>query len=654
MNRPLRFFVIFSLVFNLIMLTSCDDSSVSARFIVSGNEYALLSADSSSGLKLPPDPEMEGYAFLGWYLGEGEGSRVFTLDSLIPGETVTVYAKWTEIHVHVESEERIFKAPTCTSDGIAFTECEGCGVKMSTSFIDQLSHDLSDWLTDAHPTCTEDGAAHKECLVCVAVIESRVIPALSHNERTLAGEAPTETRDGITEGKDCLRCGEMLIPQVSLPATITGTDLVIDGFEKSGTDLSAALGSPSDRLSPLEIIKINEASSLTLSRDADGTDIINGDISLSFGENTFYATVASGDDVTVYTVTVYRKRAFTVTFNTRGSAVEPITVDEGEVIKTVPVSHLAGYDFSGWDIDLTLPVTESVCASAIHIPRKDTPYTVVYYITDGEDHVEAYREICVGETDTLSIIPAYLPERYRIDSDKSDAPALIKGDGSLALSVYLEHIKYTVSFNTGAGVPIPSETVLALEPYSPPIPPERSGYRFDGWLLGGDSFTGVESMTEDVSLVASWVRLATVTFDTSSIAGFTVDPVTVDVGARVDISLEYPSTRELTVGFFLNGSPWIIGYSTVTEDITVIAEWVDKSVTVTFESKGAEPPAPITVDYGSIIESVPTPYRGNTYSFEGWYIKGSDIRWIPGITPVTSDITVVARWSIMTPPDVWG
>ena len=654
MNKPLRFFVILSLIFNLIMLTSCDDSSVSVRFIVSGNEYALLSADSASDIKLPPDPEMDGYTFSGWYLGEEEGSRVFTLDSLIAGETVTVYAKWTEIHVHVESEVRIFKEPTCTSDGIAFTECVTCGYKMSTAFIEQLPHDASEWLTDVHPICTEEGAAHKECLVCATVTESKVLPALSHDERTLEGEAPTETRDGITEGKDCLRCGEVLIAQERLPAMITGTELVIDGFEKNGTDLSATLGSGSDTLSLFGSIKINEASSLVLSRNADGTDVIDTPtLPLSFGDNTFYIAVTSGEDTAVYTVTVYRKRAFTVTFNTRGSAVEPITVDEGEVIKTVPVSNLAGYDFLGWDVDLTLPVTGSVCASAMHSPRKDTPYTVVYYTREGTDYAETYREMCVGETDTLSIIPTYQPERYMINRDKSDVPALIKGDGSLTLSVYLDHIKYTVSFNTGTGVPIPSETVLALEPYSPPTP-ERAGYRFDGWLCGGKAFESVDRMTSDLELVASWVRLATVTFDTSSIAGFTVEPVTVDVGARVNISLEYPSTRELTVGFFHNGSPWIVGYSIVTEDITVVAEWVAKSVTVTFESKGAEPPAPITVDYGSVIESVETPYRGNTYSFEGWYIKGSDIRWIPGTTPVTSDLTLEAHWSIMTPPDVWG
>lgn len=349
-----------------------------------------------------------------------------------------------------------------------------------------------------------------------------------------------------------------------------------------------------------------------------------------------------------------RERTVTVTFETRGSAVEPITLDEGDRLESIPVSNLSGYDFSGWDIDLSLPITESVIASALFTARDDTPYTVVYYTLVGNSYTETYRENLVGTTDTFALIPTFEIQHYLINSQLSDTPVSIKGDGSLTLSIYYDPIKYTVRFDTGFSQTMNDDLVTALLPYTPPAPPERSGYRFNGWRHNGSAFTGTDSVTTDIYLVASWVRLVTVTFDTAKIDGLTISPVTVDVGGTAAAGAEYPENDEKAVGFFLNGMPWIPGYSIVTDDITVVADWVDKYVTVTFETKGATPTDPITVEYGSVITDVPTPYRGSTYSFEGWYIKDSDIRWIPGYTPVTENLTVEARWSIMTPPDVWG
>ena len=600
MIRSTRYLAAFSLAFIMIIsLFACGDNELKAIFIVDGEEYAVCTAKSQAEFQMPPEPTKEGFTFGGWYLGETLSGGAFTADALVSGKPITVYAKWTELHIHVEGELKIFKAPTCFEEGIAYTECTECAHKMSTVFVEKLEHVSSDWLIETESTCTVSGKRIKECTLCSTVLESEDIPlaphtegaetvvtpakceekglavikcsvceqtvserelsatghtegdaiteteptclekglavikcascdilletreldSLGHAKRTLEGRLPTETRDGITEGVDCSRCFLVLTPQERIPAEITGCDMQIGKLALSGTTFSATLANSEDTLSLVGEIKINEAASFCLSKNSDGSEEIDDlSIPLSYGSNTFYITVTSGEESIVYTVSVYRKNAVTVTFLTEGSSVEPITLDEGDALVSIPVSDRPGYDFDGWDIDLTLPITESVSANALFTARDDTPYTVIYYAHNGTDYEEKHRESLVGTTDTLAIIPDYDDPHYTLNEELTDAPLLIKGDGMLVLSVYLDPVTYTITFETGCA-------------------------------------------------------------------------------AVID---------------------------------------------------------PITVIYGTVVTSVPTPYRSSAHSFDGWYIKDSEIRWIPGEAPITSDLILEAHWSFMTPPDVWG
>lgn len=62
--------------------------------------------------------------------------------------------------------------------------------------------------------------------------------------------------------------------------------------------------------------------------------------------------------------------------------------------------------------------------------------------------------------------------------------------------------------------------------------------------------------------------------------------------------------------------------------------------TVTFDSNGGSPIAPVTTDPGSIIENIPTPTRDG-YEFKGWYMDGNGSTW-DGFVPAS--ITLKAEW----------
>ena len=81
----------------------------------------------------------------------------------------------------------------------------------------------------------------------------------------------------------------------------------------------------------------------------------------------------------------------------------------------------------------------------------------------------------------------------------------------------------------------------------------------------------------------------------------------------------------------------------VTEDITLVARWTERLAqhTVTFDSNGGSPVPAQTVTAGDKATEPEDPTRRG-FDFDGWYLEGKKYDFD---TPVTADITLVARWS---------
>ena len=96
-------------------------------------------------------------------------------------------------------------------------------------------------------------------------------------------------------------------------------------------------------------------------------------------------------------------------------------------------------------------------------------------------------------------------------------------------------------------------------------------------------------------------------------------------GTRVDGTDEKPVTK----------------LTKVTEDMTITARWVKKSV-VTFESNGGSAVEPIETETGSI--TLPERPVKEGYSFMGWYYDNGTFTQLFDGTNVTESVNVYARW----------
>ena len=97
-------------------------------------------------------------------------------------------------------------------------------------------------------------------------------------------------------------------------------------------------------------------------------------------------------------------------------------------------------------------------------------------------------------------------------------------------------------------------------------------------------------------------------------------------------------------GWYAQGSeePWDFS-SPVTSDVTLTARWALALCTVTFDAADGGGSRAVAVAYGRAVAAPQEPALEG-FGFLGWYAQGSEEPW-DFSSPVTSDVTLAARWS---------
>ena len=223
---------------------------------------------------------------------------------------------------------------------------------------------------------------------------------------------------------------------------------------------------------------------------------------------------------------------------------------------------------------------------------------------------------------------------------------LTSEDGSLSVEYVFqpEAIIHTVTFDYGIEGMTGSQQVTDGGKATEPVAPVRDGYRFDGWLLDGQTYDFATPVTGDITLTAGWtINTYTVRFDTAG--GSSVPEQAIDHGQK--ITEPAAPTREgyTFTGWLLDGRPF--DFSTpITGNLTLTAGWQENEPpapvthTVTFDSAGGSTiPAQTVTDGAAAIDPV-TPTRDG-YTFTGWLLDGKPFDFA---TPITGDITLTAGW----------
>lgn len=324
----------------------------------------------------------------------------------------------------------------------------------------------------------------------------------------------------------------------------------------------------------------------------------------------------------------------------------------GHAIGTLPDDtnfSRPGGTFMGWSID-GVPIDSSYVLSVDKTANaiwKMQEFNVTFVMNNGDPNV-----IKVVEYEEIAEPPAnptrtdYIFTGWYSDSGLTntwDQTAPIYAD----TTVYAGWIpaNYTVTFNTDGGSPVPAQTVAYEDYATKPADPTKAGYILKEWQLNGNPYMFDIPVTENITLLAIWQKVWTVTFDSNG-GTPSFDPEMVLDGELANLPGEVTRANATFAGWYNGNNAFDITTTPVHSDLNLKARWTFEIV---FDTDGGAPvPDTQNVLDGNAITK-PTDPAKSGYEFKGWSADGTNI-WNFTTKP-TEDMTLTALWEEI-PDDV--
>ncbi|WP_339196147.1 InlB B-repeat-containing protein [Paenibacillus sp. FSL P4-0176] len=369
-----------------------------------------------------------------------------------------------------------------------------------------------------------------------------------------------------------------------------------------------------------------------------------------------FATAVTAD------LTLYAKWLipYTISFESNeGSVVDAQTVNEGVKAMAPAPPTKDGYVFSGWYSDSELMnaynFTTMMVTGDLTLYAKWTVYVpITYTVTFESNGGSLVTEQTVNEGAVATAPGAPMLEGYTFDGWYSDSELMIPygfTEGVIAnVMLYGKWTKnsYTVSFNSNNGSSVSSQSVSEGDTAVVPDAPTRAGHVFEGWYSDAglnESYSFMTPVMNNLTLYAKWTAIYTVTFNSNG--GSSVDNQSMENGGNA--TEPAVPTRD---GYVFNGWYSDAGlneaYSfttSVTGNLTLYAKWTFNSRTVDFDSNGGAAVGSQTVVTGDKAVA-PAALKWAGYRFEGWYSDRDLKIAYDFMTPVTSNITLYAKWTM--------
>ena len=406
----------------------------------------------------------------------------------------------------------------------------------------------------------------------------------------------------------------------------------------------------------------------------------------------------STDTVTT-NITLYAKwtavaaTTYTVTFNSNGgSSISDTTgVVSGAKISAPTAPTNSGFTFSGWykEVGLTniwdftvdtVTANITLYAKWLAVPDTTPPANVTNTLaTAGDTQVtlswtepsdidfasveisgdNGVSTITVNKGTTSKAITGLTNGTSYTFTIKSVDTTGNKSTGALisATPTATAPTTYIVNFNVNGGTTVASlPAVTSGSLITKPTDPTKTGNTFAGWYKDSGFVTAwtftSDTITGTTTLYAKWtINTYTVTFNLQSGTG-TANPVTTNYNTTITPPTAPTKTGYTFGGWWtaLNGGGTQFNATTVvTGDVTVYANWIADTYTITYDSQSAtvaaNPTSQVVTFPATTTATLPTAPTKTGYTFIGWWTAinagGSSFT---TSTVVNSNVTVYASW----------
>ena len=188
---------------------------------------------------------------------------------------------------------------------------------------------------------------------------------------------------------------------------------------------------------------------------------------------------------------------YTITLDTNGGpVVSPIKYTVEDTF-TLPYIFRPGYEFAGWTLDGSgmLPFTPLIIypGTTGDLHYKAEWRLAEYTITMDLDGGSGQEKVVYTITDEEFELPTPTRNGYefvgwtgeRITTPQTSVKIPKGSTGNKAYTANWKVIRYTITLDTNGGAVIASIRYTVEDSVTLPIPPERPGYEFAGWVLDG-------------------------------------------------------------------------------------------------------------------------------------------------------------------------
>ena len=450
-----------------------------------------------------PTPTREGYAFLGWTVNSDMAPQLTVVlpQGSIGNRTYTANWELTEYNITMDlnggsGQEKVvytitdedFELPTPTRNGYEFVGWTGEGITMPQTSVKIPKGSTgnkaytANWQVIKYTIITllEGGNAGSSGAYAYTVEETFTLPTPTRKGYTFFGW----TGEGITKPQ----------PNVTIPKGSTGDKTYIENWELTGYYITMDLNGGSGKEKVIYTITDEDFELPTPTRNGyefvgwTGEGITTPQTSVKIPKG------STGNKA--YTAN-WKVIEYTITLDTNGGPnVSPIkyTVEDSF---TLPYPLRPGYEFAGWVLDGSgmLPATT----------------LIIYYGTTGDLHYKAewrlaeytinmdlnggsgQEKVVYTITDEDFELPTPTRNGYefvgwtgeRITTPQTSVKIPKGSTGNKAYTANWKVIRYTITLVTNGGAVIASIRYTVEDSVTLPIPPERPGYEFSGWVLDG-------------------------------------------------------------------------------------------------------------------------------------------------------------------------
>ena len=348
--------------------------------------------------------------------------------------------------------------------------------------------------------------------------------------------------------------------------------------------------------------------------------------------------------------------SYTVSFDSNsGTAVTSQVVAYGSTATAPTTPTRTGYTFAGWYSDLGLTAafsfTTAITTDLTLYAKWTAASQTLSFDSNGGSAVAAITQD-FGTAVTAPAAPTKTGYSFAgWYTDNLTFLSRIVRTMGLSSTIYAKWTatSQTLSFDSNGGSAVAAITQDFGTAVTAPAAPTKTGYSFAGWYTDNLTFLNAYSfgtMGLSSTIYAKWtINNYTVSFESN---GGTA------VGSQVVAynGLATAPTAPTRTGYTFEGwysdSDLITAFSfttVITADLTLYAKWTINSYTVSFNSNGGTAVTSQVVAYGSTATAPTAPTRTG-YTFAGWYSDSDLISAFSFTTPITTDLTLYAKWTI--------